>query len=460
MQPFANDFVVMHKKGPHSPPRGNPKKGCKLRKYFCVVLVCLLMLLVFWALPASAQSSETKIEPDTAEASEEGIVSILGGPSSVGGQLGKDRKAKGTFYPLPRLSDRYFRFKNRVEEEYGFSFGFDYNALFQATNDSPGEDKAAGGVFRAYGQWTLVGKESENTGALVYKVENRHRLGTDIAPKGLGSEIGYAGLTAVTFSDIGWALTNLYWSQHLLKNRVGFVAGVVDTTDYVDVYGLVNPWTDFNNYAFTTNPTIPAPDQGLGAAVRVMPMENFYIVAGIADANGDPTDIGDSVNSFFSKAEFFTHLEVGWISSWERRFSDNIHLTAWHVDEREQAQVSDGWGVAFSFSRLFADTWEPFFRAGYARDGGALWERSISVGLGYHTRKKSDVLGVGLNWSRPNEDTFGPGLDDQYTAEIYYRFQLLKILTITPDVQLLINPASNPEEDQVWIFGLRARLAF
>ena len=70
-------------------------------------------------------------------------------------------------------------------------------------------------------------------------------------------------------------------------NRLAFVAVVVDVTDYMDVYGLVNIWTDFNNDAFATNPTIPAPDQGLGAAVRVMPTENFYILGGIADANGD-----------------------------------------------------------------------------------------------------------------------------------------------------------------------------
>jgi porin len=44
-------------------------------------------------------------------------------------------------------------------------------------------------------------------------------------------------------------------------------------------------------------------------------------------------------------------MEIGWISSWERRISDNIHLTAWHVDEGKQAQVPDGWGVAFSLRR-------------------------------------------------------------------------------------------------------------
>ena len=438
---------------------GDPNKGATMSNFLFVSLVYLLMPAVLWASPAIAQSSETKTRSAATEVLGRGNVSILAGPSSVGGQLDKDREAKGASDPVPRLSERYFSFKNQVEEEYGFSFGFDYNALFQAASDSLGEDKAAGGVFRAYGQWILVGKDSENTGTLVYKVENRHRLGTDVAPKGLGSEIGYAGLTAVTFSNIDWALTNLYWNQHLLNNRLAFVGGIVDVTDYLDVYGLVNIWTDFNNYAFTTNPTIPAPDQGLGAAVRVMPTQNLYIVAGIADANGDPTDPGDSINNFFSDNEFFTHVEVGWTPSWERRFSDNIHLTVWHADELDQAQVPDGWGAAFSFSRLFAETWEPFFRAGYSEDGGALWERSVSTGFGYYPGNSSDVLGIGFNWSRPAEDVFGPGMDDQYTAEIYYRFQVVKVLTITPDVQLIIDPALNPQEDSIWVFGLRARLA-
>jgi porin len=423
----------------------------------------LILTILLWGmciLPASAQKTSTDSSPVKGVHVSESEAAQFGGPSSVGGTLSSDRESEAAVPARVDLLDRYFGFKRQVRQEYGFSFGFDYNALLQYATQSLGEDTAAGGVFRAFGQWTLVGGGTENTGTLVYKVENRHRLGTDIAPQDLGFETGYAGLTAVPFSDVGWALTNLFWNQHFLRNRVAFVAGVVDSTDYVDVYGLVNPWTDFSNLAFSTDPTIPAPDQGLGAAVRVMPTENIYIIGGIADANGDPTNPGDSVNSFFSDAEFFTHIEVGWISSWNRRFSDNIHLTAWHADERKQAGVSDGWGLAFSFSRLFADTWEPFFRAGYSEDGGALWECSISAGIGYHTRKKSDVIGLGLNWSRPSEDTFGPGLDDKYTAEIYYRLQVLKVLTITPDIQVLFNPALKPDEDVIFVFGLRGRISF
>ena len=431
-----------------------------MKKVFFAGSCCLLLLGALWRLPVSAQQSESKAARVAGEEVVNGESSQFGGPSSVRGMIDKDRETKAAVPVRFHFLNEYFDFKKRVEKEYAFAFGFDYNALLQVATDSLGEDDAAGGVFRAFGHWTLVGRDTEDKGRLVYKVENRHRLGTDIPPKDLGFETGYVGQTAITFSDIGWALTNLYWSQHLLNNRVGFVAGVVDTTDYVDVYGLVNPWTDFSNFAFSNGPTIPSPSQGLGAAIGVMATDNLYVLGGIADANGDPTDPGNAFDSFFNDAEFFTHLEVGWISSWERRFSDNIHLTAWHADERKQAQVPNGWGMAFSFSRLFADTWEPFFRAGYAKDGGALWKGSIGAGFGYHTRKRGDLLGFGLNWSRPNENTYGPGLNDQYTAEIYYRFQLFKVLTITPDVQLLFNPAEYPDENMIAIFGIRGRLSF
>jgi porin len=51
-------------------------------------------------------------------------------------------------------------------------------------------------------------------------------------------------------------------------------------------------------------------------------------------------------------------------------------------------------------------------------------------------------------------------LRDQYTVELYYRLQVLKHLAITPDIQVLVNPALNSDTDVVGVFGLRARLAF
>jgi porin len=42
---------------------------------------------------------------------------------------------------------------------------------------------------------------------------------------------------------------------------------------------------------------------------------------------------------------------------------------------------------------------------------------------------------------------------------VYYRLQITDQFALTPDIQYLVDPAQNPTEDSLWIFGLRARLA-
>ena len=106
------------------------------------------------------------------------------------------------------------------------------------------------------------------------------------------------------------------------------------------------------------------------------------------------------------------------------------------------------------------DKWLPFVRGGYTEDGGSILQKSISVGSGYYWAKTSDLIGLAFNWGQPNETTWGSGLRDQYTVELFYRWQLGQQLAVTPDLRLLIDPASNPEASQIWVFGLRARLAF
>ena len=96
---------------------------------------------------------------------------------------------------------------------------------------------------------------------------------------------------------------------------------------------------------------------------------------------------------------------------------------------------------------------------GYADEGGSLMQKSVSVGFGFQPDPGGSVLGFGLNWGEVNEDTWGPNLRDQYTAELYYRWNLTPQFVITPDIEYLKNPALNQEEDSIWVFGLRARLA-
>ena len=298
-------------------------------------MMCAIVMLVFLAAPATAQE-------DGKSRSGYEDIPRFGGPSSVGAQLEEDSKAPEApvfrFDGLQRGLKPYFDFKERLNKDRGLSFGFDYTPLLQVASDSlEGEDKAAGGIFRFFGNWTLFGRDSGNTGSVVFKAENRHNLGNSIPPQDLGFAVGYFGLTSGPFSNIGWGVTNLYWKQKLNQDRVSFIAGVVDPTDYVDVYGLVNPWTAFSNLVFLTDPTIAVPNQGFGFSVGAMATDNIYITGGLADANGDATKAG--FDTFFEAREYFYHIEAGWTSSQERIYFDNIHITGWYADERAKAQV-------------------------------------------------------------------------------------------------------------------------
>lgn len=403
-----------------------------------------------WTAPSLAQAA-------SASATATGSTSSVGGPSSVSSQLGTDEQARQapgaipTAAPLQPLEQA----RQVLQRDFGLTLGADYNALYQHATESLGENDAAGNVLRLYGHWTLFNRGAPDAGALVFKGEYRGKLGTSISPQLLGPTAGYAGLTAPTFSDAGGILTNLYWTQAFANNRFAFNAGVVDVTDYLDVFGLVNVWTDFNNLSFSTNPTIPAPSQGLGAAVRWMFTPNTYFIGGLADANGDPHRPGDFFKSFFDDHEFFYHAEFGWIESWDKRYSDNVHVSLWGQDPREAIGVGRGKGVAFSASRTVNDRWLPFFRAGYSDGGGALVDRSVGAGVGYRINERNDYVGVGAAWAR------APGSDEnQYTFEAYYRLQLLRQVQLVPDVQFIVNPANDPSTSSLWVVGLRLRAAF
>jgi porin len=79
----------------------------------------------------------------------------------------------------------------------------------------------------------------------------------------------------------------------------------------------------------------------------------------------------------------------------------------------------------------------------------------MTVGGMYYFSERSDIVGLGFNWAEPPDKSLG----NQISGELFYRLQLAQNLAITPSVQMLANPSLNPDEDQIWVFSLRARLA-
>ena len=349
--------------------------------------------------------------------------------------------------------------KKALKDDHGFAFSIDYTAVLLTASETFSDDTGAGGIARIYGAWDLY---DEGAGALIWKFEHRHAFG-DTSPFDLSlGQMGYVGLIEPPFNDSDFRTQNLYWRQRMNDGRSTLVAGIMDATDYVDAFALASPWLHFMNFAFSTgSAAIGLPnDAAVGIAYGTLVTDNIYIIGGITDTNGDPSDPFKGFDNFFSDNEYFTSIEIGWTSSHQRIIFDNTHITLWHKDRQVEAGVNSGWGAAFSYSRYLNDKMMPFVRGAYADDGGTLLQKSLSVGVGYQTEAFSGLAGAAFNWGEPNEDTFGPGLDDQMAIEVFYRVPVGNRFAVTADVQLIKDPALNPDESTIWMFNARARYAF
>ena len=425
----------------------------------------ILMTIMLTAAPVGLSIADTTkcetTELENCESTKDAVIPLpLASPEQVENRLHIDSNQVTPLFP-GNFARSYFDWKDRVKDKHGVDFGGDYSLGYLNASDSPGADDAFSGMYRFFGTWEASSDGNGNSGALIWKIEHRHAFGNNIPPKGLGFETGYIGLFLPPFSDQGTRLTNMYWRQRMKQGNLVFVGGFVDATDYLDVYMLSSPWTGFFNFAFSTgSATLPVPNEGLGTALGGYLNENIYMIGGLADLNSDPTDPFDSFDSFFNDREYFKHFEIGWNATRETAFLNNVHLTLWHADEMEAAGNPDGWGANFSWSRAVSDHWTTFVRIGYAKDGGSLLEKSLVGGFSYQKVSGGNQLGVAYNYGVPNESTWSRGLDDQQTLEVFYRIQLWKEIAVTPDIQYIRNPALNPVDDSLWVYGLRVRLAF
>ena len=189
------------------------------------LLIFILLLTLMLQTVMAQDNSKGKVKQDKRQ---ENTNTILETPAGVGNQLMEDefirKKSRDRNYIDDALKP-WFDFKSHLKEKYGLNLGIDYTALFQRSSNDTGENIAAGGIFSIFGKWTLLGRKSNNTGSLIFLIENRHRLGTDIAPQLLGPEAGYLGSTGSLFIDVrcriwrsGLAAALTRWSWHALSD--------------------------------------------------------------------------------------------------------------------------------------------------------------------------------------------------------------------------------------------------
>lgn len=387
--------------------------------------------------------------------------SLEGGDSVVEG-LSLDDTNVGSvlsFPPGTRFFDPWFAWKKRLNDEIGLQLNFSYQTLYQSTDaDVPYRD-ALSGRGQIDGAWTLIDRGGTNPGKLTFRLENRYAIDSDIPPSQLAFQFGSVASSGTGFSD--WTepvLSELAWRQSTFGGRFKFIFGKISAISWYNTQALSSSLRGFQNTAVQSSLSKPAPGRGLGAGVGVEFTPRLVMVAGIHDANAvtnqDPFDTID-------EWEFYKSVEFRWLPTTPDRWRfDKVTLQFWQQDALKRKGIPESQGFTFAASRLFDDRWYPFVLGGMSDGDASIFDADIAAGLGiaFDTRRNAarNVFGVAASWGSPSNDL----LQDQTTAEMFFRTQLLDRLALTPSVQYVRNPAASPNEADAWVFGLRARVTF
>lgn len=428
-----------------------------MSRYHPIILEALLLSIFIVNSPASAQDDELTAE-DVYQ-SGYGDIAEFGGPDGVSSELARNDMVRESTYDFDgaqRLFEPYFGWKRRLNEDHGLALGFQYYLLPQLASSSRGDNNAVGSIFRFQGSWTLFGRDGTNPGRIEWRVENRKNVFGEQSPNDLSGQIGAAALnTGFGYSSsFNTDLAVLNWTQGFNKSTAGAAVGRLAFDVYLDAMPFQTFSRGFMNRAFLVNPTIGTTGIGaIGAVAKGYVTDQIWIGGQFHDGNAASGNFDwDTVQ----EGEWLSAVEIGWSPSFADRKKQMVQFTYWHKDERSLAGVPKGSGWAVSAVYQLNETYFPFVRFGHS-DGGAgvAAETAFSTGVEI-TRRFDEIWTIGAGWARPSELTHGTGLRDEWLIETSYKFQLSKNFSVTPDVQVLFNPANNPDKNVIWIAGLRA----
>ena len=433
-------------------------------------LIALAVFAFFWqSAQAQDSASQNDDEQQSESATEDGTqsgfsdIAQFGGPESVGARLQENdavRESRYQFDGLQTALGPYFDWKRRVKEERGVAFGTSLYLLYQKASDSlPGqEDDAFGHIFRYQGQWNLFQRDNGNSGQIAWRLESRSQVGGFQAPGSLGGATGIRTLApGFAYNEkFEFDVPVLSWIQHIANGRAGYAVGRLAFDVYLDAFPFQTLSKGSINRSSIYNPTLPTTGLGaLGGVVKGFVTDNIWLGAQFYDAN--------AVNGEFSpdtveEGEWIKAVEIGFTPSFAQRGTNRVQFTYWEKDARRVVGTPKGRGWAMSAASQLNDYLFPFVRYGHSDGGGGVAaEDAFSAGVQV-TQDFDEIWTIALGWANPSSKTFGSGLDSETLIETSYKFQLSRNFSMTPNLQLVFNPAGNQSKSSIWIFGIRVML--
>ena len=235
-----------------------------------------------------------------------------------------------------------------LNEKTGLRIATSYTSVIQGltagtgVNGQPWPRYGAAGDWDIMSAWTVVGRESENTGRFVFDGEDRFAIGPR-TPNSLGANIATLQPTVNTFNDRGWVVRDLFYEQRLWHGQIRLMLGRADSTDYFGSTWMQSANNSFVNRQFASGVTVNAPGHGPAVGMSYRPNDcPFYISGGAANAYNSTTHSGFST---LDQWTFFSYGEVGWTPTFNSLGEGRYTVSGWNIGERTQTGQPADWGV-------------------------------------------------------------------------------------------------------------------
>jgi porin len=342
-----------------------------------------------------------------------------------------------------------------LNQSTGLRLGVANTMLYLQPTGGQSSKYGAAGDTDFLSSWTLLGRDTEDTGRLVTTVEYRYRIG-DQPPSALGRQIGTLVPVNNGFNDRGWVVRDAYWIQRLFNARLRILFGRGYAADYVGSYWLQNVNNSFVNRNFSANPSIPFPGHGPILGVSLRPTDLYYVTCGVSNANGQTTRNG--FDTLFNEWELFSFAEAGFTPSFKNLGSGRYALGLWRMDTRSASGLPSDSGLTAIIDQNLGESLQVFGRYGTSQGMLTNIRQLAQTGLGLSglLGRKEDLTGAAFSLAQPR---LGSSRNEA-VVEIFHRFQVSQYSQFSIGMQLIANPGNAPSAASEGIVYARFRASF
>ena len=299
------------------------------------------------------------------------------------------------------------------------------------------------------GGWEVIKGTELSRGGISWWLRGGRPVGTS-RETNLSTEIGATQNVNESLEKDAVYLREFHWA-HGLGRHWRYSVGWIDSGYRYDFNAVANSEREyFIASPLVNSSSIPFPDSGLAANLLWVPSESVHVQLGMYQGNCDKDSlcIGDlDSDEWFAPAELIFQPVIDGAGQGNYRF----------LSYYKENKGKRGGGFSMSFDQQIG-RFTPFLRGSVGDSDITDFKRFFSMGVGFGQPfgRSHDQLGFGIATGKPSD----PNLRDETIVELYWRFRINPFVSLTPDLQVVVDPANNPAKDRITVLGLRLQLDF